>query len=102
MTETDRTTADLTSLRDEIERLDRELVTLIARRVFLARAVGVAKRAVGMATLDPAREAAIIRRAGELARDAGLGEEDVREIFWHVVGLCRRAQLEPLQRDGRD
>ena len=98
MSESD-TDADLSRLRNEIERIDRELVKLIAQRVSLARAVGFEKRSAGLPTLDPAREAAIIRRSGILAREAGLGEEDVREIFWHLVGLCRRAQLEALQED---
>ena len=85
---------ELIRLRDEIEQIDRSLVALIAKRVELARAVGNVKRAHGLATLDPAREAAIIRRSGVLARENGLAEEDVREIFWHLVGLSRRAQLE--------
>ncbi|MGQ0562034.1 MAG: chorismate mutase, partial [Gemmatimonadota bacterium] len=65
---------DLTRLRDEIERIDRELVGLIAERVRLARAVGAVKRSAGLPTLDPAREANIIRRSGHLAREAGLAE----------------------------
>lgn len=84
---------DLAQLRGEIERVDRALINLIAERVRLARAIGAAKRAAGLPTLDPAREATIIRRSGTLAREAGLAEEDVREIFWHLVGLSRRAQL---------
>jgi chorismate mutase len=85
---------DLTALRTEIERIDRTLIQMIDERVRLARAVGVAKRAAGLPTLDPAREAAVVRRAGELAREAGLEDEDVRYIFWHLIGLCRRAQME--------
>jgi chorismate mutase len=89
--------SDLLRLRDEIERIDRELVGLIAQRVQLAREIGAAKRVAGLPTLDPAREAHVIRRAVGLAREAGLGEEDVREIFWHLVGLSRRAQLDDPQ-----
>jgi chorismate mutase len=85
---------DLDALREEIERIDRALISMIGERVRLARAVGVAKRAAGMPTLDPAREAAVVRRAGELAREAGLEDEDIRYIFWHLIGLSRRAQME--------
>ncbi len=84
----------LREIRGEIERIDRELIGLIANRVKLAREVGVAKRELGIPTLDPAREAAVVRRAGELAREAGLGDEDVRYIFWHLIGLSRRVQME--------
>jgi chorismate mutase len=84
----------LAELRTRIEALDRSFIDLIAERVQIAREVGAAKRELGVPTLDPAREAAVVRRAGELARDAGLGDEDVRYIFWHLIGLSRRAQME--------
>jgi chorismate mutase len=80
--------------RAEIERIDRELIALVAARVGLAREVGAAKRALGLPTLDPAREAAVVRRAGALAREAGLEDDDVRYIFWHLIGLSRRAQMQ--------
>jgi chorismate mutase len=86
--------AELSKLRDEIERIDRMLVALIAERVHLAREVGTAKRAAGLPTLDTAREAAVIRQVAVLAREAQLADDDVRHIFWHIIGLSRRAQLE--------
>jgi chorismate mutase len=86
--------ARLAELRGEIERIDRQLIDLIAARVRLAREVGAVKSQLGIPTLDPAREAAVVRRAGELARQAGVGAEDVRYIFWHLIGLSRRAQME--------
>ena len=84
----------LGEVREQIEEIDRSIIDLIAERVRLAREVGVAKRELGLPTLDPGREAAVVRRAGELARQAGLGDEDVRYIFWHLIGLSRRAQME--------
>jgi chorismate mutase len=86
--------AELESLRVRIEALDDRLIEMLADRVGLARQVGAAKQRAGLPTLDPRREAAVVRRAGERARAAGLGDEDVRYIFWHVIGLCRRAQME--------
>jgi chorismate mutase len=85
---------ELERIRTEIERIDRALIGLVAERVQLARQVGVAKRAAGLPTLDPAREAAVVRRAATLAREAGLDDDDVRYIFWHLIGLSRRAQVE--------
>jgi chorismate mutase len=88
--------AELARIREEIEGIDRALIDLIAQRVKLARRVGAVKRAAGLPTLDPPREAAVVRRAGALAREAGLDDEDVRYIFWHLIGLSRRMQLEEL------
>ena len=86
--------AELGQIREEIERIDRAMIDLIAQRVALARRVGIVKRAAGLPTLDPPREAAVVRRAGALAREAGLDDEDVRYIFWHLIGLSRRMQME--------
>ncbi|HET9985200.1 MAG TPA: chorismate mutase [Longimicrobiales bacterium] len=85
---------ELQALRSAIADLDRRLVELLAERVRLARRVGGAKRAAGLPTLDPAREAAVVRRASALAREHGLEPEAVRGIFWHLIGLSRRAQTE--------
>lgn len=86
--------ARLDRLRAGIAGVDESLVALLAERVALARAIGAEKRAAGLPRLDPAREAAVVRHGTELARGAGLDEEEVREILWRVVGLCRRAQEE--------
>lgn len=90
----DGSDSELLRIRDEIERIDRALIDLIAERVRLARRVGTVKRNAGLPTLDPPREAAVVRRAGALAREAGLDDEDVRYIFWHLIGLSRRTQME--------
>lgn len=88
------TSDEMEGLRREIEALDRKLVKLIAHRIALAQRIGSAKRAAGLPMLDPAREATVIRRAGSLAREHDLPDEDVRAIFWRVIGLCRREQQE--------
>ena len=85
---------ELDRVRGEIERIDRQLVTLIAERVQAAREIGRAKRDARLKTLDPAREAVVVRRAGELAREAGLDDEVVRRIFWQLIALSRNAQNE--------
>jgi len=84
--------ADLPALRREVERLDRALVRTIAERMRVARAIGAAKRAAGAATLDPVREAEVVRRAGALAREADLPEEPIRMVFWQLIDLARRLQ----------
>lgn len=84
----------LARCRREIERIDGELIALLARRVERSREIGLLKRAAGLPTLDPAREAEVIRRAATIAREHALPDEKVRDIFWHVIGLSRGAQME--------
>jgi chorismate mutase len=96
---TDRATntdslAELTRCREEIERIDNEIVGLLARRLALGKRTGELKRLAGLPILDPTREAAVIRRVTGVARDAGLPPEAVRDVFWQIVGMSRRAQEE--------
>jgi chorismate mutase len=86
--------SELELLRSEIGRVDRALVSLIAERVTIARKIGATKRAAGLPTLDPAREARLVRGVGSLAREAGFDADDLREIFWQLIALARRAQVE--------
>lgn len=90
----DARTAELERLRAEIDAVDASLVDAFARRVAIARRIGDLKEEAGQPVLDPSREAAVVRRAAERAREAGLDEEAVREVFWRLVGLSRRTQRE--------
>lgn len=84
--------AELERLRTEIDGVDRAIVDAFAERVRIARRIGDLKEEAGQPVLDPSREAAVVRRAAERARDAGLDAEGVREIFWRLVGMSRRTQ----------
>jgi chorismate mutase len=83
---------ELAGCRGEIERIDDAIVALLAERMEIGKRTGELKRAVGLPILDPTREAAVIRRITEVARDAGLPPEPVREVFWQIVGMSRRSQ----------
>jgi chorismate mutase len=84
--------SELTRWRDRIEEIDHKLIVLLAERMSIGLKTAEIKRAAGLPILDPQREAEVIRRAGEAAREHHLPEEEVRGIFWHIVGLSRRAQ----------
>ncbi|MGE5102389.1 MAG: chorismate mutase [Deltaproteobacteria bacterium] len=83
---------ELARCRDEIERIDNDILGLLARRLTLGKRTGDLKRAAGLPILDPTREAAVIRRITGVARDVGLPSEPVREIYWQIVGMSRRVQ----------
>jgi len=86
--------AQLVACRQELETIDREIITLIGKRLTLARRTAGLKRAAQLPILDPQREAVVIRKAVSHARKLSVPEEPVREIFWHIVGMSRRIQEE--------
>jgi chorismate mutase len=83
---------ELEALRAEIGRVDEAIVFLIDERLRLARRVGELKRTVGLRVLDPNREAAVVRNAGAMARERGLDDEAVRDVFWRLIEMARAAQ----------
>ena len=78
--------------RSEIERIDRAIITLLAERVLAGTLIASAKLERALPVLDPAQEARVVRRAAEWARAAGLPDEEVRELFWRIISLTRRAE----------
>ena len=86
--------SELADCRSQIEEIDLKLVALLAERMALGQRTAGLKRAAGLPILDPRREAEVIRRAVVAARAKDLPTEPVRQIFWHIVGLSRRAQEE--------
>jgi chorismate mutase len=93
MSSTGATDKQVQNRRRRIERIDREVIALIAQRVREGRAVARAKRKAGLPIHDGAQEARVVRRAAEFARTAELPEEEVRAMFWRIVELTRRSQL---------
>lgn len=88
----DRLQAELADIRDELMALDGELIRLVGRRRDLVLEVGRVKGELGLPVLDPAREARVVRRAAERARDAGVDAELIRDVIWRIMASAREAQ----------
>lgn len=75
---------EIETLRDQIDAIDARLLELLASRMEISRRIGSAKRARGIAILQPGRWeevlSEVIRRGGEL----GLSEEFLRKLFTAV------------------
>lgn len=82
----------LSTLRDEIDRIDDELIARIVERATLARETATLKEAAGLPLVDPPREVAVIYRALVRAQRAGLSGSGVREVFAHLIGISRQVQ----------
>ena len=83
---------ELAELRAEIDRLDRELIALIARRAEVARRIGDVKAAHGLDVWDAARFDEMMARRRAWATDAGLDESFVEDLFEHIADFCARLQ----------
>jgi len=82
----------LEELRTRILEVDEALVDLIGERRALVLEIGRLKAALGLPVLDPAREAAVVRRAAELARTRGVDEELTRDVIWRIMASARVEQ----------
>jgi chorismate mutase/prephenate dehydratase len=80
--------SELLALRNQIDALDRELLTLLNRRASLAQAVGEIKKKEGSVVFRPEREAQVIE--GLKAFNTGpLKTESVAPIWREIMSACR-------------
>jgi len=84
----------LQETRGMIDELDRELVTLLARRAQLSRRAGRAKAALSAPVLDPAREAAMLRERRSWGEAAGMDPDITEGLFQAILRASRRTQGE--------
>lgn len=86
--------SDLAALRAKVEEVDARIIAAMAERLETSREIGRVKTALDQAITDPAREAAVVQRATSLARSANLPEDEIRFLYWRIVAMSRRAQLD--------
>lgn len=82
---------DLKECRNEINRIDSEILRLFEERMQVAGEVAAYKIRNHMQVLDPAREEQNIRRLQQLAGPE-TDPEDVRELFSLLMALSRKKQ----------
>lgn len=89
---------ELQDIRNRIDQIDDQLVTLFSRRMDCARQVAESKRQTGKAIRDHARERQIVNRLTQMA-----GEEYapyVGALYAHIFDLSRSFQSSVQQRPG--
>ena len=82
---------ELTELRAELDRIDRELVALFEERMAVSREVAAYKIAKGLPVLDASREAQVVASRQAMLRDASLSGA-AAELFKTVMALSRQEQ----------
>jgi chorismate mutase len=91
----------LASRRTEIDVLDREIISLLGRRVARSVAIGRFKAARGEPLRTPDRESEILRALREEAELAGLDGEEVTGIFELILEMSRGEQARAVERGDR-
>lgn len=82
----------LDDLRRRIIEVDEQLIRLIGERRDLVLEVGRRKEELGLPILDPRREAEVVRRAANRARELGVDEEMARDVVWRIMAAARAVQ----------
>jgi chorismate mutase / prephenate dehydratase len=83
----------LPNLRNEIDRIDKELVNLLNRRAEVALDIGKVKQKQGLEVWSPAREDQVIVRALD-GSQGPLPKETIRLIFRELMSGSRALQLQ--------
>jgi prephenate dehydrogenase len=79
-------------LRDRIDALDRELVTLLAQRAQVSLAFATTKEALGCGVRDPAREAVVLAERRAWAERLGLDPAFTGALFEAILAWSRDLQ----------
>jgi chorismate mutase/prephenate dehydrogenase len=83
---------ELEALRQRIDALDQELVSLLARRREVVEQVAAVKRAANLPVLHPAREEDLITERRAQAQAEGLDPDLVEDVFRRVMRDSRVSQ----------
>ena len=77
--------------RDEIDRVDEQLISLLLSRQEIAAKIGQIKRDLGIETFDHSREEEVLRRVISKSHE-NLSEEALKHIFTEIISAARSVQ----------
>lgn len=82
----------LSSMRENIDDIDSEIVGLLARRLKLAHKIGIEKKKSGKGIEDVKREAQVLEHVKALARKKGVSVEEVERLYLSILNASRNVQ----------
>ena len=94
----ERSSKDLTSLREALDRTDRKLLEMLLERLAKVRDVARLKNEGLPFLRDHERETELLLRVEGWARELGLDPFRVREIYREVIAMSVKVQEEALLR----
>ena len=87
---------DIPAARKEIERIDAEIIRLVAARQECARVIGENKRAAGTNVFVPEREEALLRKLENIAAGLNIPAASIRAIFREIISASVALQMDGL------
>jgi chorismate mutase len=84
----------LPEVRAEIDRIDAEIIRILAIRLSEVMRAGQIKHAAGIPFRDEEREEAVIQNAVERGEEFGLPKKQVRKIFRQIVRISHELRLD--------
>ena len=91
--------ADLGSIRERLDVVDRRLVDVLVQRAQLIEEVIAFKRAHKMAVVDRAREELMLDRIGDVAAQGGLDPRIARQVLRSIIDAFTLLEVEQLGPD---
>jgi chorismate synthase len=82
----------ISTLRDTIDLIDHNIVLLLSERQGLVRQIGKIKKKTGANVYDKSREQAVLNTQATAARDLGLDQDVVVQIFRSIFALAKSSQ----------
>lgn len=82
----------LESLRQQIDELDGQLISLLAQRMLLSRQIGLHKRQAGLPALQPQRFSQLLQRLREQAAQQQLNPDFVDALYQLIHQESLRCQ----------
>lgn len=84
----------LKPFRDEIDRLDHDIVELIGKRFQVVHDVGVTKAKHKLSPVQPARMDAVLDRVGALATQNNLDPAFIRNLYCMMIDHAHSLEFE--------
>ncbi|MBD5189329.1 MAG: bifunctional 3-deoxy-7-phosphoheptulonate synthase/chorismate mutase type II [Bacteroidales bacterium] len=87
-------TESLTLLRQEIDRIDNDLVDMLGKRMRICREIGLYKKEHGMKVVQGARYSDMMKSREDLAREMEMSDEFIRRVYAAIHEESVRQQIE--------
>jgi chorismate mutase len=79
-------------MREKINLIDQELLTLLNQRLRTALEIGKIKKEMGERIYNPVREKEVLEKL-KRKNEGPLKEKDLKKIFTTIMEVCRKSQI---------